>query len=135
MRLWPTTPMLVRECVVVDILADDVILPGTQVIIWNAANHRNSEAYPDAGLFRPERWSEPQFGTWFNHLSSSTQACAGRGLALMIAKAVVAELLREHGYQNCEKLVEPRQPVPDSFNAFRVNLKRRASAERLEINP
>jgi cytochrome P450 len=135
MRLWPTTPMLVRECIVADILADDMILPGTQVIIWNAANHRNTEAYADAGLFRPERWSEPQFGTWFNHLSSSTQACAGRDLALLIAKTVVAELLRDHYYQNHAKIAEPGQSVPDSFNACQLKLERTASAERPEVQP
>jgi cytochrome P450 len=124
MRLWPTTPMLVRECIIVDILADDVLLPGTQVIIWNSSNHRNPEAYPDASDFRPARWLEPQFGTWFNHLSSSTQACAGKNLALLIAKAVIAELVRGNRFQNRCKFVEAGRPLPDTFNAFQVELAR-----------
>ncbi len=124
MRLWPTTPMLVRECIIPDILADEVLVPGTQVIIWNSSNHRNPEAYPDASQFRPGRWRGPQFGTWFNHLSSSTQACAGKDLALLIAKGILAGLLREHGYQNRCKIVEPGGLVPDSFNAFLIELER-----------
>lgn len=124
MRLWPTTPMLVRECSIPDILADEVLVPGTQLIIWNSSNHRNIETYPDANEFRPARWLEPQFGTWFNHLSSSTQVCAGKDLALLIAKGILAELLRGHRFRNRCTIVEPGGEAPDSFNAFNVELER-----------
>jgi cytochrome P450 len=124
MRLWPTTPMLARECAVADLLGEDVLQPGTQVLVWNSANHRNPEAYPDLNQFRPERWSEPGFGAWFNHLSNGPQGCAGKELALFIAKAVVAELLRDHSYQNRERVAEPDGSVPGSCNPFQIDLER-----------
>src|SRR5256885_12515315 len=41
MRLWPTTPMLVRETLVPDTLGGETIPAGTQVLIWNSPNHRD----------------------------------------------------------------------------------------------
>jgi cytochrome P450 len=122
MRLWPTTPMLERECAIPDILGDDVLLPGTRVIIWNACNHRNPEAYPDCNRFRPERWTEPGAEMWFNHLSSGPQGCAGKELALFIAKAVIAELLRGRRWHNRQPVVDAGGAVAGAINPFQIAL-------------
>jgi len=46
MRLWPTTPILVRETVKEDVLGGATIPAGTQVIIINSFNHRDRETVP-----------------------------------------------------------------------------------------
>jgi hypothetical protein len=67
---------------------------------------------------------------WFNHLSNSTQGCAGKELALFIAERVVAELLRVASYRNRKRCTEPGQPVPGSCNPFAVELERVPLAEK-----
>ncbi len=60
MRLWPTTPFLIREARITDLLGSEIIVPGTQVIVWNSFNHRDPLVTPDAGRFRPERWQDSE---------------------------------------------------------------------------
>jgi cytochrome P450 len=53
MRLWPTTPMLMRQTVEDDVLGGNIIPAGTQVVILNGFNHRDWETNPGAGSFCP----------------------------------------------------------------------------------
>ena len=98
MRLWPTTPMLMRQTVEDDILGGNIIPAGTQVVILNGFNHRDWETNPDAGSFSPDFWLDKRSDYRFNHLSNGTQVCAGKSLALFIAKAVLATLLARGRY-------------------------------------
>ena len=93
MRLWPTTPMLMRQTLQRVVLGGNSISSGTQVVIPNGFAHRDWETNPDAGNFRPDFWLDKRSDYRFNHLSNGTQACAGKSLALFIAKAVLANLL------------------------------------------
>jgi cytochrome P450 len=86
MRLWPTTPLLAREDV------ED----GTQVLMLNVFNHRNTVDVPDADEFRPERWQEGTTDYRYNHLSNGTQSCPGGPLVLLLGKAVLAQVLQHH---------------------------------------
>ena len=98
MRLWPTTPMLMRVMVQDDSVGGNTIPKGTQVLILNGFNHRDWETDPEAGNFRPEFWSGKRFDYRFNHLSNGRQACAGKNLLLFIGKAVLVALLTRGRY-------------------------------------
>ena len=119
MRLWPTTPMLLRESACGGVLGGDVHGPGLQVLIWNAANHRDPAWVPDPDLFAPGRWAGGGVNWQFNHLSNGRQGCAGKRLALFLAKAVVAEVARRARLT----LIRPRLPaageMPETFDWFR----------------
>ena len=122
MRLWPTTPLLVREAVVADTLGGATVRPGTQVVIWNSANHRDRSHYPFADRFLPEAWRDGSPSPLFNHLSSGPQVCAGQDLLLFMAKAVVAAILSERRYTLVSPDLDPSRPLPPAFNAFDVQL-------------
>ena len=122
MRLWPTTPLLVREAVIEDVLGGGTVRPGTQVLIWNAANHRDRSRYPLADTFAPEAWRDGSPSPLFNHLSSGPQVCAGRDVLLFMAKAVVATMLRDARYTLVSPDLDPSRPLPHAFNAFDVEL-------------
>jgi cytochrome P450 len=126
MRLWPTTPMLVREAVVADTLDGVTIPAGRQVVIWNSFNHRDREAYPLADTFSPEAWANGRPSPLFNHLSSGPQVCAGVNLLLFIGKAVIATILSRGRYVLLEPPLDPARPMPYAFNYFDVRLGRRA---------
>ena len=126
MRLWPTTPMLVREALVADALDGFTVPAGRQVVIWNSPNHRDSTVYPLADIFSPELWFDGRPSALFNHVSSGPQVCAGVNLLLFIGKAVLATMLGQGRYVLLEPPLDPARPLPLAYNVFDVHLKRRA---------
>lgn len=117
MRLWPTTPMLLREALVAGVLGDNHG-PGLQVLIWSAATHRDRSTAPDADRFNPHRWLGAEPPVQFNHLGGGKQVCAGKRLALFLAKAVLAEVLTKARIAvECPRLA-PGAPLPEAFDWF-----------------
>jgi cytochrome P450 len=96
MRLWPTTPLLARETTEDVQIAGQEVEEGTQVLMLNVFNHRNSADVPDADEFRPERWQDGGTDYRYNHLSNGTQSCPGGPMVLLLGKAVLAQLLDHH---------------------------------------
>jgi cytochrome P450 len=96
MRLWPTTPLLARETTRETTLAGEKIDEGTQVLISNVFNHRNTADVPDADRLNPERWASDGRDYRFNHLSNGSQDCPGGPLVLLLGKAVLAQMLSEY---------------------------------------
>ena len=117
MRLLATTPMLLREAVCGGVLGD-VHGPGLQVLVWNAANHRDAAVVPGPDRFDPDRWAESGVNWQFNHLSNGRQVCAGKSLALFLAKAVLAELGARVVVTGCRPQLPPGGPVPEAFDWF-----------------
>lgn len=125
MRLWPTTPMLFRRALEEDYIDGAHVERGTQVLINNTFNHRDAETHPFADRFAPEIWLEGvEHDYAFNHLSNGPQACAGRDLALFIAKAFVASLLDSGRYTLSGPKLDAKRPLPHMYNYFKVKLAR-----------
>jgi cytochrome P450 len=126
MRLWPTTPMLSREAVR-DIEWDGVpVGKGTQVMIVNAFNHRDSEAFDFADRFAPEQWlSGGAAGDdWtFNHFSHGPQGCPGVDIALVVGKAMLGAVFREREVRVVEPQLDPAKPLPKSLDYFGVRFE------------
>ena len=118
MRLWPTTPMLTRQTVQESVLGGNTIPSGTQIVILNGFNHRDWETDPDIGNFRPEFWLEKPVDYRFNHLSNGNQVCAGKNLALFIAKAVIASLLVRGRYRLHKPKLNSGKPLPFQYDDF-----------------
>jgi cytochrome P450 len=111
MRLWPTTPFIARF--------DPV--RSQQILILNTFNHRDSETNLNANTFDPEQWIDHTPTFPFNHLSSGTQVCAGKDLALFIAKATISALFRENRFRLERPEIDPSKPMRASFNYFRTS--------------
>jgi cytochrome P450 len=124
MRLWPTTALLLRETVCAEKIGDRMFPPGIQVLIWNPFNHRNRSATPDADRFRPGRWAKTSSNYQYNHLSNGPQGCAGKSLALFLAKAVLAEQLTRATYRSEQSPYRVDGTVVDAFNPFRAAFAR-----------
>ncbi len=124
MRLWPTTPMLVRETVQATELGGEQIPAGTQIIILNSFNHRDQDKLSVADKFAPEIWQEQRADYRFNHLSNGKQVCAGKDLALFIAKGVLANLLENHRYKLVRPGLNRDEPLPYRYNHFHLEFMR-----------
>jgi cytochrome P450 len=133
MRLWPTTPVLVREALAPDTLGGlgrlgslggVPVAPGQQVLIHNGFQHRDRESYHLADVFSPESWPEAWADYRFNHLSHGPQVCAGVGLALLLGKAVLAALLSRERYVLLKPALDPSRPLPHAYDYFALTLER-----------
>lgn len=125
MRLWPTTPLLIRRALEEDYIDGARVERGTQVLISNTFNHRDAETHPFADKLAPEIWLEGvEHDYAFNHLSNGPQECAGRDLALFIAKAFVASLFASGRYTLGGPKLDSRRPLPHMYNYFKVKLSR-----------
>ena len=125
MRLWPTTPLLVRETVAADRLGGATLPPGSQVLIWNSFNHRDRAVYALADSFSPDAWTQGRPSPPFNHLSSGSQVCAGIDLLLFIARAVIATMLSSGRYVLVKPALDPSRPLPYAYNYFDIRFARR----------
>jgi cytochrome P450 len=120
MRLWPTTPLLARETTREVTLAGEKLDEGTQVMILNAFNHRDSEAVPDADRFNPGRWDGGERDYRYNHLSNGTQDCPGGPLVSLLGKAVLARILSEYELTLKEPDLSPQGDLPTMLDFFDI---------------
>lgn len=120
MRLWPTTPLLVRETTTADRLGGETIPARSQVLILNSFNHRDRQLHDAADKFAPERWQHTPVSYRFNHLSNGTQHCAGKDLALFLGKAVLASLLQQRRYTLLKPHLDSSRRLPHAMNYFRT---------------
>ena len=123
MRLWPTTPLIARESLGEEVVEGTAILPGTQALILNTFNHRDGESSVAANAFYPPQWLYGGPGLPFNHLSGGPQVCAGKDLALFIAKAVLATLLDKGRYRLVRPKLDHRKPLPAMYNHYRLSVQ------------
>jgi cytochrome P450 len=123
MRLWPTTPFIAREAIGEEVIEGSSILPKTQVLILNTFNHRDPESSVVANTFYPEQWLNGPPTLPYLHLSTGPQVCAGKDLALFIAKTVLAALIQRGRYTLERPKLDPRKPLPAMFNHFRLSLR------------
>jgi len=123
MRLWPSTPFVAREAVGEEVLEGSAILPGTQVLILNTFNHRDRETSVTADTFYPDQWFNGIPDLPYNHLSGGPQVCAGKDLALFIAKATLAALLQKGHYTLERPTLDPAKPLPSMLNHFRLSMR------------
>jgi cytochrome P450 len=129
MRLWPSTPMLMREALVDDRIGDTPIPAGTQILIHNGFNHRDSKTHDFADRFQPEFWIGRPVDYRFNHFSNGAQVCAGKDLALFVAKAVLATLLDKNRFTVQRPLLMPEWPLPYTFDHFSIKWTRTSISE------
>jgi hypothetical protein len=126
-RLWPAAPTLVRRTTT-DTEWDGTTVPaGTRVLIPAAVFHR-AATHPFANRFAPEIWLDGSGDTdWsLNLFSRGGAQCAGRNLALVLATASLAELLRQAEFTPLKPKLSPERPLPYLVNPlttrFAVNL-------------
>jgi cytochrome P450 len=120
MRLWPTTPILARETTRETTLAGEHLDEGTQVMIVNTFNHRDSESVDDADLFRPERWEGAGRDFRFNHLSNGRQDCPGGPLVYLLGTTVLGQVLDQYDVELREPSLNPRRPLPYMLDHFEI---------------
>jgi cytochrome P450 len=112
LRLWPTTPAVLRQTTRETRWNGDVLAPGAGVFIFANYFHRDDRHLPYADRFQPELWLEDRSARdWpLIPFSGGPAMCPGRNVVLLTASTMLASLLAER---------EVRLDPPDRLDAGR----------------
>ena len=98
MRLYPPVPFMSRQAIGADRLGDCIVSPGTRILIAPWVLHRHRKLWPDADLFRPERFAPERRGAIprFAYLpfGAGARICVGMGFAIQEALLAIAMIAR-----------------------------------------
>lgn len=94
LRLWPTTPMVLRQTTA-DVEWETGLIPAhCGVLIYAPFFHRDERTVPNPHAYTPERWLNDVDGDWaLIPFSDGPAACPGRHLVLMLTSAFLSHLL------------------------------------------
>lgn len=101
LRLWPTTPLLLRQTTRETTWENGVMPAGTSILIFEPFFHRDDQRLPDAHTFHPELWMEddPEVKgfvprRWpFAPFSGGPAHCPAQNLVLMLTSGLLAALI------------------------------------------
>ena len=128
--MWPAAPTLVRRTAADTEWLGTTVPAGTRVMIPAAVFHR-ARRFPYANRLAPEIWLDGSGeADWsFNLFSRGGAQCAGRNLALVLATASLAELLRHAEFALLKPKLSPDRPLPYGMNplTMRFAVKARTS--------
>lgn len=120
-RLWPTTPALLRESV-----RDTGWGPaGTTTFLYTPFFHRDPTTLPFADRFAPETWLD---GTAATHpaltpFSAGPGQCPGRNVVLLTTSTTLAAILAGHDVSvHGKHAIDPPGPLPATLDNFSMRL-------------
>ncbi|WP_280376477.1 cytochrome P450 [Nocardia wallacei] len=124
-RLWPTTPMILREVTAPAAwrAGDELFVtaPGAALLITVPAFHRDRDLLPFADEFVPEIWLDGRAEQYpqLVPFSAGPAGCPGQNLVLFVTSALLAHLLSALELRLRSHLRPvPDAPLPLTFNNF-----------------
>jgi cytochrome P450 len=134
-RLWPTTPAILRESTQ-DTEWDGRVLPArTTVLVLAPFFHRDRRTLPYADTFTPEIWLDGRADhtPGLFPFSTGPGRCPGEDLVLLTTGTLVAALLDRFTVRPAgPKRLDPARPLPGTLDPFTltVDLAARTPARR-----
>jgi cytochrome P450 len=122
-RLWPTTPALLRETVAETVWDAGRLEEETGVIIHVPFFHRDRGRIPNADRFAPEAWLTGDAQTWpFVPFSAGPAQCPARQLVLFLAGEWIAALISGPALTLPEGTKLDADRLPATFDHFSLRL-------------
>ena len=125
LRLWPTTPMILRQTNR-EVAWENGTMPARcGVLVFAPYFHRDGRRLPQADTFDP--------GLWLQHhdalpgdpedwgvvpFSDGPARCPGRQLVLLLTSALLARLLQDNTFTLESHRLSPGRPLPGTLNHF-----------------
>jgi cytochrome P450 len=138
LRLWPTTPTLLRDTTADTTWRDGgeqfTVKAGAMVLICVPAFHRDETTMEFADRFEPDIWLDGRAETYpqLVPFSAGPAACPGRNLVLFTTSTVLAHLLRQLDIKvRTSPPLRPGEPLPLTLNQF--GLQFAASPARVRL--
>lgn len=123
LRLWPTTPAILRQTTRETIWDGAPMAAGTGVLILAPYFHRDRDRLAQADRFVPEAWlnAEPPDPA-FVPFSAGPAGCPGRNVVLLVGSAMLAALLPRVSGVEGTRLSEGR-PLPGQLDPFALRFR------------
>lgn len=129
LRLWPTTPAILRDTTSTTHWTSGVLPAGASVVVFTPFFHRDESRLPQAHRFAPELWSgEGAPGDWpLLPFSAGPAACPGRNVVLLAASVLLATLVGRHGWALPGGPVDAGRPMPGTLDPFTLRFAPRSA--------
>lgn len=125
LRLWPTTPAVLRETTRATQWEDGPVPENTSMLVYAPFFHRDDEHVDAAHRFEPDLWArERTEDDWpFIPFSTGPVICPGRNLVLHVTSTVIGRLLTERHLVPENHLLDPRRPLPGTLSPFTLRFR------------
>ena len=120
LRLWPTTPAILRDSTEDTEWEGGVLAAGASIMIFAPFFHRDETRLPEAHRFAPELWLRDRSSTeWpLVPFSGGTAMCPGRNVTLMVASQVLGRLVEPGRRELLRGGLRADRPVPGTLDPF-----------------
>jgi cytochrome P450 len=126
-RLWPTTPLLLRETVRPAVCGGVTVPEGASVVLFTPYLHRGAPGAPHPDDFAPALWDNGSAYPALVPFSAGPGRCPGRDVVLLVAGTAVAEALRSHTFTVTSRVRPgPGRPLPATLDHFSLRFAVRA---------
>jgi cytochrome P450 len=123
LRLWPTTPAVLRQTTDETAWEQGVLPPGAGLLIHLPYFHRDSSRIPYADRFVPGIWLDGRAEAWpFVPFSAGPASCPARNLVLFLASAWIAALMRDRDVALPAGTAPDPAKLPATFDHFPLRL-------------
>lgn len=129
LRLWPTTPMILRQTEHETEWETGVMPANTGILIYPPYFHRDDRYLDYADRFEPEVWqAERTSADWpLIPFSEGPVGCPGQQLVLMLTSTILAEMLRSAEYRERTYRVFATHPMPSLLDHFTLRFEVRGN--------
>lgn len=123
LRLWPTTPLILRQTTRPVEWEDGLMPAGCGVLIFAPYFHRDERNLSRAHQFAPERWLEDESGDsggWpLIPFSDGPVVCPGKQLVLLLTSAALARLIGETDFHlKSHHRLDPSGRLPGTLDNY-----------------
>ena len=134
LRLWPTTPVVLRESTRETEWENGVMPAGTHILIYAPFFHRDGERLSYADRFSPDLWLEGASSAELKDLSaedwplipfsSGPGMCPGRHLVLLLASNMLFALLDDGAVRlKPPGRLDARRPLPGTLDNYSLRFE------------
>jgi cytochrome P450 len=120
LRLWPTTPLVLRESTAATAWETGILPANTSILIFTPFFHRDDQNLHYADQFSPDLWRNTQPQGWpLIPFSEGPATCPGRNLVLFLSTAMLAAILDRARVRlkHPTRLIAGK-PLPATLNHF-----------------
>ncbi len=132
LRLWPTTPLLLRQTTRETQLGEDMLRKDTGLLIFAPYFHRDETRLPFANRFAPEIWEGGKTASdWpLVPFSDGPGICPGRNVVLLTTSAFLAALIDRHDARLVSRHAATMRPgsLPSTLDNFHMRFRLSPSA-------
>jgi cytochrome P450 len=122
-RLWPTTPAVLRDTTTETRWGDATLPQGAAVVVFAPFFHRDGERLAYADSFSPELWTTGRRSDEWPLIpfSEGPGECPGRNVVLFTASSVLARLTADGPPRQVRGgKLDPAEPLPATLSPFRL---------------